>query len=136
MGTFHEPIELWNPDKPRRKICLEAVVDTGAAYSVIPSRLLRRLDIKPIRTMPFKLADGRIIRRRIGEATIRVKRREIRTLAVFGDNDAEPLLGAYALGGLALGVDSLHRSLVPIPAYLVGFAPPSWKPKRSKPRRA
>ena len=131
MGTFHEPIEIWNASKPRRKLALDALVDTGAAYSVIPAKLLRRLGVKAFARRRFKLADGRVIDSGVGWATVRVKGEAIPTLVIFGANDAEPLLGAYTLEGLALGVDSLHGNLVPVALYLVGFAPPRRRAKRS-----
>ena len=123
MGTFHEPIEIWNPARPGKKLQLDALVDTGAAYSLVPGKLLRGLGAKATRTLRFKTADGRVVRGGVGEVMARVKGKATHTWVIFGGNDAEPLLGAYTLEGLALGVDSLHRNLVPVAPYLVGFTP-------------
>lgn len=42
------------------------------------------------------------------------------TLAIFGDEGAEPLLGAYTLEGFALAQALINRRLVPLPRlYLV-----------------
>jgi len=114
MGTFHEPIEVLNPSNRRRKISLEALVDTGAAYSLIPGRLLRGIGVKPSRTGRFKLADGRIVHRGVGLVTARVRHEETPTWVVFGDAESDPLLGASTLEELGLGVDSIHRSLVKV----------------------
>ncbi|MBI5244107.1 MAG: hypothetical protein HY922_10600 [Elusimicrobia bacterium] len=135
MGTFHEPIEIWNPKRPRRKLSLDALVYTGAAYSLIPGKLLRRIGVKPLKTMRFKMGDGRVIESSVGQATARVKGEETPTWVIFGDDDAEPLLGAYTLEGLGLSVDSLHRALVPVVSYLVGFAPPRRKAELAQPLR-
>jgi clan AA aspartic protease len=121
MGTFHEPIEICNPAKPGKKISLDALVDTGAAYTLIPGKLLKRIGIKPVKTRRFKIGNGKVIERSVGLAVARVQGEETPTWVIFGDDDAEPLLGAYTLEGLALGVDSLHRNLVPVASFLLAF---------------
>ena len=46
-------------------------------------------------------------------------------MVVFGDEDAEPLLGAVTLEEFGLGVDPVRRRLVPVDGYLVGLRPGS-----------
>jgi len=53
-----------NPAKPKRAVRLEFLVDSGAVYSVVPARVLRRLGIKPHSRRTFILADGSQITRR------------------------------------------------------------------------
>ncbi|MBI4679183.1 MAG: retroviral-like aspartic protease family protein [Elusimicrobia bacterium] len=131
MGTFHEPIEIWNPAKPGRKLSLDALVDTGASYTLVPGRLLRRIGVKATQSLRFKTADGRVVRSGVAELMARVKGAATHTWVVFGEKGSEPLLGAYTLEGLALGVDSLRRSLVHVTPYLVGFLPAPHKTKRA-----
>jgi hypothetical protein len=50
---------------------------------------------------------------------VRVDGRQERTLVVFGDDDAEPLLGAFTLEALRLAPDPVGRRLVPVPARLI-----------------
>jgi predicted aspartyl protease len=69
--------------------------------------------------MLFLLADGGRIEREVGRTWVRIDGKAEITLVVFGDEDAEPLVGAYTLEGLRLGVDPLNRRLVPIPGYLM-----------------
>jgi len=45
---------------------------------------------------------------------------------VFGDEGIVPLLGAYALEGLLLGVDPINKRLVPIE----GLLPSVWDPNQ------
>lgn len=40
------------------------------------------------------------------------------TLVVFADEEVEPLLGAYSLQGLMLGVESPNERLVPVDALM------------------
>lgn len=85
------------------------MVDTGATYSFMPASLLERLEIEPMETVEFILADGRRTELDIGEAPIRAVGRQATTIVVFGEEDSMPLLGAYALEGLGLVVDPVHR---------------------------
>jgi predicted aspartyl protease len=43
------------------------LVDSGAAYSVLPQQVWRKLGLKAKRTLEFTLADGTLIRRRVSE---------------------------------------------------------------------
>ncbi|MBI5244106.1 MAG: retroviral-like aspartic protease family protein [Elusimicrobia bacterium] len=117
MGTFHEPIEIRNPARRGKPVRLDALVDTGAAYTLIPGKVLRNMGVKPSKTRRFKLADGRIIARKMGLILAKVKGDETPTWAIFGDERADPLLGALTLEELGFGVDSLHRTLVAITTF-------------------
>ena len=61
------------------------------------------------------MADGSAIRRYAAEALIRIDNRQTGTFVVFGDDDSVPLLGAYSLEGLGLGVDAVNRRLIRTP---------------------
>ena len=121
MGVFRESVHLAHPAKPRRPIILEALVDTGATYSWIPEEILKRLKIKPIESRPLKIADGNIIERKLGLALVTVRGKTMPTPVLFGDRGSEPLLGAVTLEELGLGVDPIHRTLVPATAYLLSL---------------
>jgi clan AA aspartic protease len=92
---------------------VEATVDTGAAYTTLPSRLLHELGITPMGKRRFLLADGRRTYMDYGEARASVNGENVTTLVVFGEDDAPALLGAYTLEGLALAVDPVEQRLVP-----------------------
>ena len=118
MGTFSHPVEVSDMDGQRFET-LEALVDTGSSYTVIPASLLQGLGIAPQERIEFELADGRIIERDIGEARIRVDGRSTITLVVFGDEGVSPQLGAYTLEGVRLAVDPVGKRLVPTRALLM-----------------
>jgi predicted aspartyl protease len=59
------------------------------------------------------LADRNIVQYDVGEALLRVNGRERTTSVMFGDDDAEPLLGANALQEFLLVVDPVAEELVP-----------------------
>ena len=109
LGTFSANIEIGDPDGMRFEV-VNALVDTGASVTTLPSSLLEGLGVVPHTEFRFVLADGREIQRSVGRTWIRTEdrtedRTEI-TLVVFADEDVEPLLGAYSLQGLMLG--SIH----------------------------
>ncbi len=118
MGTFRVPIEIGDPQGERYEQ-VEATVDTGASYTLVPASMLQQLGVTSHDRLTFFLADGRKLERDVGRTWIRVDGKAEITLVVFGEEGTEPLLGAYTLEGLRLGVDSFHQRLVPIPGYLL-----------------
>lgn len=112
MGTFNWPVRISSMDGQVHRD-IEATVDTGAAYTTLPARLLRELGVEPIGQRRFLLADGRRVYMDYGEARATVDGEGVTTLVVFGEDDAPALLGAYTLEGLALAVDPVEQRLVP-----------------------
>jgi clan AA aspartic protease len=112
MGTFEWPVRIAGVGSERSEV-IEATVDTGAFYSVIPERLLRDLGVERSAKRRMRLADGRVLDADIGEARITVNGESVTTLVVFGEDDAPSLLGAYTLEGLALAVDPVDQRLIP-----------------------
>ena len=115
MGTFRVPIEVADATRNRFER-VDALVDTGASYTVLPSRLLGELGIVPHTRAGFLLADGRQVERDLGRAWIRVDGQEEFTLVVFGE---EALLGAVTLEELRLAPDPVSKRLLPVPARLM-----------------
>ena len=121
-GAFRAAIGLaTEPDGPSEAIT--ALVDTGATYTLVPAPILRRLGVEPIGRQTFLIADGSRVEREIGEVTILLGDRRRTTVVVFGDDGAEPLLGAVTMEEFGLGVDPVRRRLVPVDGYLVGLRP-------------
>jgi len=63
MGTFSTKLKVWNPAQPEKAEELEALVDTGAAFSWVSRTRLERLGVTPSRRMPFRTIDGRLLER-------------------------------------------------------------------------
>jgi clan AA aspartic protease len=118
MGTFRVPIEIGNDVRDRFEP-VEALVDTGATYTVLPTRLLEELGIVPHTRARFVLADGREVERDLGRAWIRINGQQEFTLLVFGE---EALLGAVTLEELRLAPDPVSQRLIPVPARLMTLA--------------
>lgn len=92
---------------------VDALVDTGASYSLFPRSMLERLGIVPIGQRGFEQADGSIIYRDVGRAMLRINDDEDVQRVIFGEDDAEPLIGAGTLQGFLLLVDPVAEELVP-----------------------
>ena len=111
MGTFHSAIEIaLGPGGPFES--LQALVDGGATYTLVPETILARIGVAGIDRQTFVIEDGS-----------RVDGRTRTSVVVFGDAHAEPLLGAVTLEEFGLGIDPVGRRLVPMPGYLVGLNP-------------
>lgn len=118
MGTFRVRIEIGDSER-RRFEPVEALVDTGATYTVLPRSLLEELGVIPHRRASFALADGRHVERSLGRAWIRLAAQEEYSLVVFGD---DALLGAVTLEEFLLAPDPVGQRLVPVPALMMRIA--------------
>ena len=102
MGTFSETLRLESKDG-QRSVEVEALVDTGAFFTLAPAKLLRELGVEPADTRTAELADGRIVNYEVGQVVATV----------------DPLLGAYALEGMGLAVDPVNTRLIPLRLRMV-----------------
>ena len=118
MGTFRVTIELGNPAGSRYRE-ISALVNTGASYSQMPVSILQELGVAPDARRTFRLADGREVERDVGETRVHVDGTARMTVVVFGDEGAEPVLGAVTLEELGLAVDPLNQCLIPVSGLLM-----------------
>ena len=118
MGTFSQTLRLESVDG-ERSVEVEALVDTGTFLTLVPARLLRQLGVRPFDTRTAELADGRLVDYDVGHAVASIGERTVTTLVLFGNDDAEPLLGAYTLEGLHMAVDPVNTRLVPLKFRMV-----------------
>jgi predicted aspartyl protease len=118
MGITYVELEVANVAKPRVTEKLEFLVDSGAVYSVVPGRVLRRLKIKSLGTESFFLANGEKITRKKGVALFRYDGRVGGADVIFGEKGDSVLLGALTLEALGLSLDPLRRELKELPMML------------------
>ncbi|MBI3021330.1 MAG: aspartyl protease family protein [Candidatus Omnitrophica bacterium] len=112
MGKVVIPITVFAADRSRRGEALEALVDTGATLSMIPGDVLRRLGVHPTDQMPVRLADGRVVRRAVGEARLRVDGHMVTSRVMFGKRRDATVLGLVVLESLGLTVDPTQGRIV------------------------
>lgn len=96
---------------------VEATVDTGAVYTVLPADLLRKVGVEPGWHETFTLADNRRVRMPVGEVRITIGDKGRVSPVVFGDSERY-LLGAITLQTLGLIPDTTNHRLIPAPLFL------------------
>ena len=111
MGIFRVPLQVGNPFTGQTEI-VEAIVDTAAADSVMPSSLLRRLSIEPVRIRRYRTASGERVEYEVGWASFSAEGERCIANVVFGPEE-NPLMGATTLEQLYLAVDPVDQRLVP-----------------------
>ena len=116
MGTFNVELQIGAADFSAWET-VNALVDTGATYSMAPSGLLRGLGIEPAQITEFELAGGEIVTYETGWAAFAIMDRVGLARIIFGP-DGEYLMGATALEDLALMVDPVNSRLVPTRSLL------------------
>ena len=112
MGVFYSELTLEN-EAGDHSLEIEAMVDTGASFTIIPSILLHSIGIRPHRSVTMSLADGSPVEYQLGRAWITLRGEKEIALVAFGNDNAQPLLGAHTLETFALAADPYHGRLVP-----------------------
>ena len=119
MGITFVELDIANVAAPKKSERLEFLVDSGAVYSVVPARILRKLGIKSIDKQEYRLANGEKIVRRKGGALFRYNGRTGVADVIFGEKGDATLLGAFTLEALGLSLDPLKRELRELPLLLM-----------------
>ena len=118
MGTFAVTLGVADP-QGRRYEEMEVMVDSGAAYTVLPASILEGLGVIPHESRIFVMADGSRVERGFGQTWMRLDGRESVSPVVFWDEDSMPLLGAVTLEIFGLGIDPVKGRLVNVDAWLL-----------------
>jgi len=110
MGLVKVKFGIFNPLAPEESIELDGVVDTGAVYSVIPRKVLEKLNVKPLEKRRFK-AFGGYVERDVGEVGVKIMGRKRTVTVIFGETDDITVLGVTALETFGLEVDPVKGTL-------------------------
>ena len=121
MGTFSIEMGVGGPQGQRYEY-VEALVDTGSTYNILPASLLQRLGVEVWRSGTFSLADGRSIRRDLGQTWVRLNGEEAIAPVIFGAEGVQPLLGAVTLEIFQLGIDPVGMRLIPVDGLMMAAA--------------
>jgi aspartyl protease family protein len=101
---------LYNPEEPERVVEVEAIVDTGAIYSVVRRDILEQLGVKPVERRRFR-AFGGYVERDIGEVGMVLMGRRRIIPAIFGEDGDPAVVGVTALEIFGLEVDVVRGTL-------------------------
>jgi len=113
MGVFSVEIQVGDPQAKSFE-SVDALVDTGATNTVLPSSLLGRLGVDPYSKSTFELADGSQLDLDIGRTWVKLDGKQEFTQIVFGKDEGGAILGAITLEEMGLAVDPVRRRLVPV----------------------
>jgi predicted aspartyl protease len=120
MGTFRVDLQVENPARPGDRRTLQSVlVDTGAELSWFPADLLESLGIERRKVWHFRQADGTVLTRWTGGASVYLGGIWTMDEVVFGEPGDLVLLGSRSLEGLNLCIDPVSKRLIdagPAPA--------------------
>ena len=115
VGATHVTVAIRNPAEPERVWEGLFLVDTGATDCLVPRQHLESIGLAPRGKRRYALADG-------GEVRVDVTGGEIAFMGettwgtiVFGEEEAEPLLGVTALESLGIAVDPVNQTLTRLP---------------------
>ena len=121
MGIFSVRLDIGDPQGESWET-IEALVDTGASYTVVPAEILHRLGVEPTEQGRFRTADDRVVEMPVGNAVCRLDGRQRTTPVVFSDGNSA-LLGAVTLEEFGLAPDPLRKRLIAVEGLLMGFWP-------------
>ena len=123
MGETHVPVLIRNPAEPQRTWEGLFLVDTGATDSLAPRQHLEAIGLEPEGKRKYELADGSEITVDVALAKIEFMGEFVGGTIIFGEANAEPLLGLTALESVGIEVDPVNQRLKRLPAVrLKGMA--------------
>jgi len=116
MGATHVTVTVRNP--ARREQTWEGLflVDTGAVDCLVPAKHLRAIGIEPRAKRIYELADGTEVKRDIAAGEIEFMGDLVGATIIFGDDDAEPILGVTAVESVGIEIDPRSQRLKRLPA--------------------
>ena len=118
MGITAISARVSNPADRTRRAEVRFIVDSGAAYSVVPASILGQIGIEADMTKEFFLANGACIERRRGIAVFEYLGTITAASVIFGEEDDAPLMGVTTLEGFGFVLDPFKRELRPMPMRL------------------
>ncbi|HKW18093.1 MAG TPA: hypothetical protein VJO35_11340 [Terriglobales bacterium] len=102
---------IWNPNSPEEVDEIDAVVDTGTAFSWIRRERLDRLGAQRLRKLQFRAIDGSIIERDTAVVWVGSYGRKVPDIVVVAEAEDKELIGSYTIQGLGLAYDPAQRKL-------------------------
>lgn len=112
MGETHVGVTIRNPAERDRCWQGRFLVDTGATDCQVPRRHLESIGLRPKDSRDYILADGRASSVEVTTADIEFMGRIVGGTVIFGEDEAEPLLGLTALESGGFAVDPIDGRLL------------------------
>jgi len=124
MGSFSAKLRVWNPNSPEKAEELEALVDTGAAFSWMHRERLERLGVEKLRRIGFRAIDGSIIERDTAAVWVANNDFKAPDIVVMAEPNDMEVIGVHTIEGLGLAADPVQKKLIPtvMPALVAKMA--------------
>jgi clan AA aspartic protease len=132
MGATHVTVTIRNPADLEQSWEGLFLIDTKAIDSLVPRPYLEAIGLYPISQRAYELADGSAIKMNITIAQIEFMGELVGGTILFGDADAQPLLGMTALASVGIEVDPSNQKLKRLPAVRLKSMETTASPSRSE----
>ena len=119
MGTTYVKATVRNPADPDRAWTGEFLVDTGAFDCLAPKSALESIGLTPRGRREYVLADGGEVGLEFTVAEMELLGETTGAAVIFGDDNAQPLLGVTVLESTGFEVDPRGETLKKLPAVLL-----------------
>jgi clan AA aspartic protease len=116
MGITKVTVTVRNPANPQQTWEGLFLVDTGAVDSLVPGKFLRQIGMAPKAKRTYELADGSEVKLDITTGELEFMGEIVGSTLIFGDDEAEPILGVTALESVGIEVDPRSQQLKRLPA--------------------
>ncbi len=116
MGLTHVTVTLKALGSTAGNYEADFLVDTGATDCLAPAGKLRQIQVQPVGTMVYELADGSKQEYPFGLVEIRFMGEITAGRVIFGPENVEPILGVTALESVGITIDPANRTLKRLPA--------------------
>jgi clan AA aspartic protease len=116
MGLTHVTVALKGLGVSAQSYEADFLVDTGATDCLAPADKLRQIEVEPVGTMVYELADGGKHEYPFGLVEIRFMGEITAGRVIFGPDNAQPILGITALESVGITIDPANRTLKRLPA--------------------
>ena len=116
MGVTHVTVVIRNPADPEKTWEGLFLVDTGAIDCLVPRPHLEAIGLKAKGQRVYGLADGSDFKMDITTGDIEFMGEIVGGTIVFGETNAEPLLGVTALESVGIEVDPRNQTLKRLPS--------------------
>ncbi len=113
MGSFSAKLRVWNPASPEKIEEVEAMVDTGAAFSWIHRERLERLGVEKLRRIGFRAIDGSIIELETAAVWVASNDFKAPDIIVLAEGTDMEVIGVHTIEGLGLAADPVQKKLIP-----------------------
>jgi len=116
MGMTHVTVAVRNPANPEQTWEGLFLVDTGAVDSLVPGKYLRQIGLSPKAKRTYELANGSEVTLDITTGELEFMGDIVGSTIIFGDDEAEPILGVTALESVGIEIDPRTHRLKRRPA--------------------